>query len=150
MKKIELHGKRGTGKYALVDDSDFEYLNQYMWHLNDNGYASRSLKTPSRYMHAIVFGKKTLPHIDHINRDKLDNRKSNLRECSVTDNMANQSMRSDNKSGHKGITWDSKKNNWFACTRRNGKTIYVGRFKNINDAIREHKKVFFEVHGIMP
>lgn len=150
MKRIPLEGKRGAGKYALVDNEDYAELSKYKWYLNDNGYAAKSQKQPTRYMHKLVFGHQTLPHIDHINRNKLDNRKSNLRECTISENMANQSIRSDNKSGYKGISWDSKKNKWFACTRKNKKTIYIGRYKNINDAIREHEKVFLEIHGVKP
>ena len=96
--KIPLHGKRGKGKYTLVDgDYDGEYFSQYRWYLLPNGYAGRAMiELPSKertsyvYLHKEVC--KTPPGyiVDHINRDKLDNRSCNLRWATYSDNANNR------------------------------------------------------------
>src|SRR6266513_4663456 len=95
MKKIKLT----KGKYALVDDVDFEWLNQWKWHITTNRYASRTL-WPSKkdvYMHRIILNAQKGQEVDHINRDPLDNRRSNISLCTHAQNMANKVS--------KGMSW---------------------------------------------
>jgi len=73
MKRIKLTQE----KVALVDDADFEFLNQWKWFYHQTGYA----KSCHRYMHRLINKTPKGFHTDHINRNKLDNRKSNLRYC---------------------------------------------------------------------
>lgn len=153
MKKIKLSQK----KYALVDDADFEWVNQWKWYLNDNGYAIRSI-----YIRLSV-GKYTSKHIrmhreinktpdgfdtDHINRDKLDNRKENLRTVTRSQNTINVGLRANNKSGHIGIYWDKFTNKWRAEIKINYKKITLGRFINIDDAIIVRRKAEGVYHAI--
>jgi len=84
MQKIELT----KGQFTLVDDEDFNYLNQWKWHISTKGYALRCIwigsghknrKGINIYMHGEVNKTPKGYQTDHINRNKLDNRKSNLR-----------------------------------------------------------------------
>lgn len=92
MKKIALRGIDGIGKYVLVDDENFEWLDQLKWVLNTPfGYVCTSDKKLSRkMMHHFLIKRVPGMVIDHINRNKLDNRKENLRICSQSENCLNR------------------------------------------------------------
>ena len=84
-------------------------------------------------------GKKAGYEIDHINRDVLDNRKTNLRFVTHSQNIINAKIQSNNKSGHKGVSWAKHMNKWRAQIKDNGKTKHLGYFLNIKDAIKIRK-----------
>ena len=90
------------GKFALVDDEDFEKLNQNVW-LFCNGYAARGVnRFPRRrllYMHRIILNPPEGFDVDHISHNSLDNRKENLRICSRTENQRNRIIGKNNTSG---------------------------------------------------
>ena len=153
MKKIKLT----HGKYALIDNKDFKYLNQFKWYLNDGGYAIRSV-----YIKLSV-GKYTSKHIrmhkeinqtpdgfdtDHINKNKLDNRRDNLRTVTRSQNKINVGLNANNKSGYKGIYWDKFTNKWRAEIKINYKKINLGRFINIGEAITVRGKAERIYHAI--
>jgi hypothetical protein len=82
-----------------------------------------------------VYGEWPRNDIDHINRDRLDNRIANLRDVTRSANLFNTKKRVDNKSGHKGIWRDEQRNRWQAYIRINGKQHSLGRYTAIEDAI---------------
>src|SRR5579872_5430592 len=109
MKRIQLSGhKKGTRVfgYALVDDEDFERINKYKWSFSGQ-YAGRSKKINGKwriiYMQKFIINTPKGYVIDHINHNKLDNRKENLRICTQQQNTWNSIVRSNNKSKEKGI-----------------------------------------------
>lgn len=125
-KKIKLT----QGKHAIVDDEDFERLSQYKWYYHHEGYAVRNSKENMRRrlisMHRIINNTPDGKVTDHINGDKLDNRKSNLRSCTHAENARNSKLRSDSSSGMKGVYKIIKKSKYtYWCGRvtgvRNGK-----------------------------
>lgn len=127
MKKIKLT----QNKYALVDNEEFEYLNQWKWHYHNLGYAVRGRGI---YMHKVINNTPKGFETDHINRNKLDNRKQNLRTVTQTQNRYNIGLQKNNTSGYKGVLWNKDRNNWMAYIYKNTKRIYLGSFSNINDA----------------
>lgn len=94
-KQIPLRGKYGAGKFALVDDDDYEYLSQYKWRCDATGYARYSVYSkPKRtiltiLMHRLILNTPDGFDTDHINGDRLDNRRSNLRLATCQQNSAN-------------------------------------------------------------
>lgn len=133
MKKIKLT----QGKYVLVDDSDFEWLNQWKWHYLSVGYAARRDQSNNKkyvYMHRLIMKANRGDEIDHVNLDTLDNRKANLRLANRSQNMANTNLRSTNTSGVKGVVWDKNRNKWYAEITVDYKNIYLGRFNDIEEA----------------
>lgn len=80
---------------------------------------------------------------DHINRNKLDNRKQNLRFCSYSVNNNNSNLRSDNTSGVKGVSFKKKSNKWKAEITNNGKYIFLGNFNT-----KEGAQKAYETHRI--
>lgn len=142
MKKIPLT----RGKFALVDDEDFEYLNQWKWYLqktkNGDSYAVRNQyrlgmgnKSKKIYMHKLIFGFSE-DVVDHINRDKLDNRKINLRSCDQQKNSWNRGLSKRNKSGFKGVRMEYGK--WRARIRLNNKQAHLGVFKTKEEAAKAY------------
>ena len=153
MKKIPLT----RGKYAVVDATDYERISKHKWHYMTAGYAGRDVhisyidgfqKKKKVYMHRDVLNESD-ESIDHINRDKLDNRRENLRTCSQSVNVQNASLRKDNKTGVKGIVTitDGRKKKYWARIGFNKKTISLGCFATIKEAAEAYSIKAKELYG---
>lgn len=135
MKQIELT----QGKYALVDDEDFDYLSQWRWFFDGN-YAAN--KSPNKiYMHRLINKTPEGCITDHINRNKLDNCKENLRTVNGSQNMLNITPRSDNKSGETGVFWRKDRNKWSVYISFEGKRTYLGHHDTKEEAISARKRI---------
>ena len=152
MRKIKLT----QGKYALVDNEDFEWLSQWKWVFN-NGYAvvsryigggSKNAKRATIYMHRLINKTPSGFETDHINRNKLDNRKENLRIASKNLNSINRGLRKDNTSGYKGVGWEKRRKKWYASIMINQKSKTLGCFNNIQDAIFIRQEAERKYHAI--
>lgn len=75
---------------------------------------------------------------DHRNRNKLDNRRGNLRQATPLQNAVNQSLRKDNASGFKGVTWNKQVGKWKAQIRDTGRRLFLGYFHDATDAARAY------------
>lgn len=145
MKKIKLT----QDKYALVDNQDYDFLNQWKWHFN-SGYAMRREylkggKGKSVYllMHRVIMNTPRGLETDHINMDKLDNRRQNLRVCTRSQNGTNKNIQSNNTSGYKGVTWRKDRNKWKALIA--GKSI--GIFSSKTEAAKAYDGKARELYG---
>lgn len=123
---------------AILDDDDYNKLYVYYWYLAKNGYAMRRINPGYRtnkriYMHHEVLNFPNI-EIDHKNGNKLDNRKSNLRICTSSQNKANQKLREDNRSGFKGVCWHEGGQKWMARIQVNNHNIYLGLYNDIKEA----------------
>lgn len=137
MKRIALSGGHGKGLYAIVDDDDYERLLKHSWCLDvGGGYPMTRYKKKTYRMHKMVLEAPKGLYIDHINRNKLDNRKSNLRIVTNSQNMLNTGIYSNNTSGYKGVTYNKKDRRWIAQVKVNYKNIVLGRFENKEDAAK--------------
>lgn len=85
--------------------------------------------------------------VDHISRNKLDNRKSNLRKCSASQNGYNKCIRSDNTSGIIGISWNEDKQKWAAYINKERKRIPLGYFTDKESAVRARLRAEAEYHN---
>ena len=141
MKKIKLT----QGKFALVDDKDFEWLNQWKWYFN-SGYAVRGC-SKRILMHRVINNTPDDLITDHINQNKLDNRKCNLRTGTKSLNNFNTKVRKDNSSGVKGIFWSKKHNNWRPVISKEGKKYCFGLYEKLEDAIFERNRMIGEIYG---
>jgi hypothetical protein len=136
------------GKFALVDDDIYEYLNQWKW-IYSNGYAIRDDKISGKRirMHREILDADVGVEIDHINRDRLDNRKINLRVCSRSENRCNCGIRSDNTSGFKGVYWHKRMGKWRAVVHKNNKEISLGYYSSPEDAAYAYDLGAKKYHG---
>jgi len=137
MKKIKLT----RGKYALVDNQDYDWLNQWKWHSLSNDYAARNTKNGYIRMHRLIMDAKEGIFVDHINRNKLDNRRKNLRFCNKSENAINSKKRIDGiTSKYKGVSWNAERNKWRSVIFVNGKQVHLGRFESEYRAYLEYRK----------
>jgi len=144
MKKIELT----QGKFALVDDDDYKELSKYKWCYSD-GYAVRTGPRPLQeriIMHRVVnrtpFGLIT----DHINHNRLDNRKDNLRTCDKSKNGMNRGKNKNNTSGYKGVHFKKDKDKWCARITIGRKIIFLGYFDNPEKASNAYHNAAINIH----
>jgi hypothetical protein len=121
------------GLFAKVDDADFDWLSKAKWYAQRTApgvfYAARG--------HGILMHREILPgavEVDHVNQDKLDNRRENLRTADSHRNKANIRRRKDSVSGFKGVSWDPNLKAWRADITSFGRHRYLGKFKVALDA----------------
>lgn len=137
------------GKYALVDDEDFDYLNQWKWHYGRGGYACRGSGHkgyPAIYMHRLIMNTPQGMQTDHINRDKLDNRRNNLRICDASQNRANIGKRINNTSGYTGVA-RFRRVKWQAYINKGGRRFSLGHFQTKEAAARAYNEKALELFG---
>lgn len=146
MKKIALGGKRGKDKFALVDDEDYERVNSLKWYVDTCGYARNDTIGRCRRMHNLVMGEKG---VDHINRDKLDNRRTNLRKASQRQNTYNNSNGCYGKSQYKGVQYLERNahRKWVALARKDGKIKIAGYFRTETEAALAYNRLAVELYG---
>jgi HNH endonuclease len=153
VKKIKLN----KGQFALVDDEDFEIANSSRWHISQYGYAAKSvhwgfdvnhkrIKT-LEFLHRLLLSAPKGYDVDHINLNKLDNRKSNLRICKRSGNVQNRSKLVTNTTGYKCIYRDKTRDLWKVQIGANGKLHHIGRFVELSDAISARDRAIKELHG---
>jgi HNH endonuclease/AP2 domain len=142
-------------KVALVDDSDFGFLNQWKWYAQqqtyNSWYAQRTvnMKKGTRVilMHRWILNATDAMQVDHINNNKLDNRRGNLRLCSHAENIHNQKTRSTNTSGFKGVSWHKGKQKWCAKICANMKQKHLGAFDTKVDAAKAYNEAALREYG---
>ena len=147
--------------HTLVDDEDYEWLSQWKWHKDHSGYAIRSKiigekgnrKQKTIRMATEIMKKHGLydknKFIDHINRNKLDNRKRNLRMATPSQNQRNKNLYKNNKSGYRGVYYKAQNTNnpWKANIGYKNKTIHLGYFSTKEEAVKAYNKKAKELHG---
>lgn len=128
---------------AIIDVEDVERVKNYKWSLTPQGYVRTVLNGKDIKIQHILMGKGL---IDHKDRNRLNNRKSNFRQCTTTENLRNRRKPKNNTSGYKGVWWNGVK--WVSEIRINRKKLYLGAFKEKLDASmaynRAAKKYFGE------
>ncbi len=151
MKKIKLYGRDGIGKFALVDDEDFESLNKFRWFVhiksnNNNLYCRTGMNKTTFPMHRFVLGLKDPSiFVDHINGNGLDNRKSNLRQCTNQQNLMNRGKQKNNTTGYKGVCF--YKNKYMASICYNGKSYHLGMYGTPIEAAKAYDNKAKEFFG---
>lgn len=136
------------GKVCKIDEEDYEWVKQFSWRLC-RGYASRDpgKRRGIRYiaLHREIMKTPTGMYTDHINRDPLDNRKSNLRICTQSENQANRTVSRNNKLGIKGVIFS--KNRFVASVKFQGKRKSLGSFKTVEEATLAYNEGAKKLHG---
>ena len=142
MKEIQL----SKGKITLVDDEDYQYLNQWKWYsykIGNSYYSHAVIKYKTVIMHRLIMNCPTNLVIDHIDHDGLNNQKSNLRICTQRQNTVNRMPFG--KSKYKGVYFDG--NRIRAIINYNNKKRYLGSFKNEMDAAKAYDEAAKKHHG---
>ncbi len=162
MKKINL----SMGLFAIVDDADFELLNQWKWYATFSGrtyYAVRNENNLRVQMHRFLMGAKDEELLDHKDRNGLNNQRNNLRFCRKSQNCSNRRSKKNGTSKYLGVcSITSKKKyinkdgelkvydwkHWVACIKTEGrKQIRLGRFNDEWEAAKAYNKAAKKYHG---
>lgn len=124
----------------IVDKDVWEWAKNYCWY-ESHGYATTNMLmddgTIKRVrLHVYVFSDCPVGRVrDHINGNRLDNRRDNIRFVTTQQNNHNHGKSKMNTSGHTGVSWDVDRKKWFARIKIDNKHINLGRFSNLQDAI---------------
>lgn len=149
MKRINISTPKHPNTFALVDDSDFRWLSQWKWHLRGDGYVARSVRgKPMKtiWMQREVMSTPEGFETDHINGDKLDNRRSNLRIVTHTQNQHNRRMATTNTTGYLGVS-KRPHGRWQARIAVNNRDVCLGTFATIEDAARAYDAAVVRFRG---
>lgn len=144
------------GTFAKVDDRFFDDLTSMgPWRVSTRGYVVRGTRKagqPYRVIHmhrevCRLAKRPVMPHTDHENLDKRDNRLQNLRPSTSSQNLANQRKHSNNKSGFKGVSWHKKTGKWVAQIRHEGHVQHLGLFNNAAEAAQTYNTAALRLFG---
>lgn len=149
--ELTLYNSKGeeTAK-TKVDLLDKDFIIDYGWYMNSNGYVVRQDKKEGKMyqLHRQIMGvtdKKV--YIDHINLDKTDNRRSNLRLCTPKENARNRGLDKRNKSGKVGVHFVKERGLWTATIRIDGKYTHLGFYETKEEAIDVRIKAELKYYG---
>jgi len=154
MKKIQLT----QGKVALVDDADFEWLNQWKWYARQckgqhTFYAARNApigagKRKTLLMHTLIIPViNSGDYPDHIDLTGLNNQKYNLRIANKSQNNANKNSSTGSYSKHRGVSYHTRDCVWQVNLGKDGKQIYAGSYKTEKEAALIYNERAVELHG---
>lgn len=154
-KESSMEIQLSKGAVAIVDDDDYDWLQQWKWYLHPGGYAQRITydkgSKSSVLMHRAILERRGINlsglFVDHANRDKSDNRKSNLRTCTPGQSVQNRARPKHNKSGFKGVDWVKKDRRFRAKIGVNGVTTTLGYYKSAIEAARSYNAAAVQYHG---
>lgn len=138
MLKLPLRNRAGaiTG-YTFVDDCD-DWTLDHRWRLHSKGYACRGTTIDGKYvvllLHRVIMNAPVGLEVDHIDLDKLNNVRSNLRITTHAQNNQNRPLNANNTSGYRGVTFDKKTGRWAAYAMLDGKRKHVGYFDEPDEA----------------
>jgi len=143
------------GFVTFVDDEDYDHLMQWKWHV-DKGYAKRAhhfkdlngrWRKKGIFMHRVIMNTPEGIHTDHIDRDRLNNCKFNLRFCTISENNRNRKTQINNKSGYKGVCWKQGKKKWVAKIKVGANEFHIGSFDCPKEAAKAYNEAAVEHHG---
>lgn len=128
-----------------VDLDDYEKIKDICWIDFKRGnmitLQAAYIKTPEGVKNGVTMHRYLgYKNYDHIDRNELNNRKSNLRPCTPLENSRNKNILRSNKSGFIGVWWDCRRNKWEAYIKVDGKKKHLGRFADKDNAIKTRLK----------
>jgi hypothetical protein len=135
------------GEISKVSDEDFKELSRYTWYLKDTGYAITFINRKQISLHRFIMNPPLNMQVDHINGDKLDNRRENLRVCTQTENLRNSGINKNNTSGFIGISYDKERKTYNPSITVDCRHINLGRYINIEDALIVRLKAEKKYYG---
>ena len=141
-----------TDNYFLCDLDEWSPIEGlFTWYESEKGYARTKLPYDNKWMffHSYVLNEfPTKDRIcDHVNRNKLDNRKQNLRIVTKTENNYKQKKYKNNKSGHTGVYFQPSINKWTALIGYNNTNYNCGSFDTYEEAVKAREQKELELYG---
>jgi len=152
MKRIPISGNRGFGLFTIVDDEDFRWASQFCWNFS-GGYARHGFRQDGKIktvlLHHLILGRPPVGfEVDHVNGNRLDNRKENLRFATSAENKHNRGFtREKTSSQYKGVCWNKRIEKWQAQIRIANKQFHLGLFTSELEAAVAYDKAAQKCFG---
>lgn len=141
-------GTTFSGQTFVFDAEDILTVKKYTWGISAGGYVSANLPGGDVLMlHSLLMGAIKGLWIDHISRNKLDNRKSNLRYVSPQQNSFNSGISKNNTTGYKGVYYDKNRKKYQAEIMCSRKKYHLGRFDTALEAAKAYNQKAIELFG---
>jgi len=137
----------GDGVYAYVDAADYEWLSQWHWRLYGSGYAGRYEKGKKIFMHRQIMQPPKGKIVDHIDANRANNCRCNLRVCTRPENMHNKRKHSGSSSLFKGVGYLKGRRKWYSRIWFMGERISLGNFDDEVEAARAYDRKAVELLG---
>lgn len=122
-----------TGDSFLIDASDLAEVQKHKWSIENSGYVHTTINGKHTRLHQFLM-RPYQGVVDHINGDRTDNRRSNLRVATNKDNVRNQKIGKRNSSGYKGVSYDSRRGKYAAHITVDRVGRFLGYYDNAVDA----------------
>lgn len=141
------------GRTILIDEEDLHFIQNHKYRYNEDGYLIRSQPRLGRRnrgtyrLHREIMGVYDSRIVDHINGNRNDNRKCNLRVVDTYQSSWNTSAQKNSTSKYKGVSWDKDRKKWLARIYHLGKTYHIGRYNTENDAAIAYNNKARELFG---
>lgn len=141
------------GQVVLLDDEDLARVAGFTWYVNAQGYVvslrenKRLAKLECVSLHRVILKAPKGRIVDHINGNPLDNRRSNLRLVTLSQNAQNRKRHKNNKSGVKGVIWHKGNKAWRASIMINGKAKHLGSFQDLQEAGQAYRNASEKFFG---
>jgi hypothetical protein len=143
------------GLVTVVDAADYEWLSRWKWQVTyscgmpyvvrGSGKNKDGMIRMARAILGLTKGDRR--YADHINRNTLDNRRSNLRIVTSSQNCWNSVKHRNNTSGYKGVYWHKRTGTWMVRIRVNYKRLFLGHFSSLEDAANAYREAVAKYHG---
>lgn len=152
MKTVYLNNSE---KIVLVDDDFYEYAKERQWREHTGGYAITSISfwrngklvRGTRYMHRIIMNAAKEKQVDHIDHNKLNNCRANLRICTASQNSQNMSPHREKASKYKGVSWDKTRGLWHTMICKDNVKKNLGRFLTEEEAANVYNLAATKLFG---
>ena len=142
--KLDISTPKHPNTYTIIDFDMYAELSKNKWGKTSGGYCARNMQENNKKtylrIHRLIMKAKPHEQVDHINGDKLDNRRCNLRICTQQDNKCNRRINTNNNTGFKGVRCRLNNQTWEARIKLNSKCLTLGRYK-----IKEHAAIAYNL-----
>lgn len=136
-----------SSKTTLIDKEDYSLISKYKWCIDAWGYVINTNRKRVK-LHRIIMNAQKGQAVDHVSMDKLDNRKCNLRFATKSQNAMNTKVKSNNKTGYKGVSLSSMRKGYYAAyITINQKHKFLGHFRTPEEAAQAYDKAAKELFG---
>jgi len=147
----EIPQKTARGKWSVVVSKDSRsqdifYAKIHILHPEGGLDKRGKKKTTTLFLHRTILSPPKEKVIDHIDHNGLNNKRENLRICTLTQNAANQ-RKGKGSSNFKGVYWDKREQKWRGAIRHKGKHLHLGSFNDELEAAKAYDKAAKEFWG---